>query len=171
MRLGHADFYIHPEPYMPNSVDFDSYREFRANWEQARKQYAQHLARTIENYGETSKVYMLTEEKWKSIDDDWKHSNQLLTAKLSPSIGRLSGDANAPDSPSSLMLEKPITKVVVPPLDKTGKFPQIGDADIIGPLTVGVAKVPELQRGQPTPPQSPRKRNLLKYLSDIFGRH
>lgn len=170
MKLGHADFSIHPEPYQPNVIDLDNYKEFRANWEQARKQYAQHLARTVEHYGDTSKVYKLTEEKWNSIDQLWKQYDEQLNRALSPQLQRLSDGPATPDSPISL-LEKPVTRVVVPQMDKSGKFPEIGDTDIIGPLSVGVAKVPELQRGNPTPPSSPRKRNFMRALGEIFTRH
>lgn len=168
IKLGHADFSIHPEPYKPDYFDLDSFKEFRDNWTQARKQYTQHLARTIENYGETSKVYKLTEEKWSSIDKEWKNYDAQVSSALSPQLQRLSDGPATPDSPISL-LERPVTRVTVPHMDKGGKFPEIGDTDIVGPLSIGVAKVPELQRGGTlTPPMSPRKRNLIKALGDIF---
>ena len=170
IKLGHADFSIHPEPYQPNIIDLDHYKEFRDNWDQARKQYAQHIARVIEHYGETSKVYKLTEEKWSSIDSQWKRSYDHLTTALQPQLARLSDGPATPDSPISL-LDKPVSRVVVPSMDKSGKFPELGDKDIIGPLTIGIAKVPELQRGALTPPASPRKRNFIKALGDIFARH
>jgi len=170
MKLGHADFNIHPEPYQPNIIDLDSYKEFRANWEQARKQYAQHLARTVEHYGDTSKVYKLTEEKWSSIDQQWKLHDARLNKALSPQLQRLSDGPLTPDSPVSL-LEKPVTRVMVPQMDKSGKFPEMGDTDIVGPLSVGVAKVPELQRANLTPPSSPKKRNFIKALGGMFTRH
>lgn len=170
MKLGHADFNIRPEPYQCNIIDLDNYREFRENWDEARRQYAQHLARTVEHYGETSKVYKLTEEKWNSIDQQWKKYYEQLRLALSPQLARLSDGPATPDSPVSL-LDKPVNRVVVPSLDKGGKFPELGDTDIVGPLTVGVAKVPELQRGNLTPPCSPRKRNFIKTLGELFTRH
>jgi hypothetical protein len=173
-RLGHANFFIYPEPYAPTNVDLDSYKEFRANWEHARKQYAQHIARTMENYGQTSRVYILTQEKWNGIDDEWKRQDKYLSTALLPVLARLSDEVEGtPDSPASMhVLEQPITRIVVPPFDKSGKFPEIGDADIVGPMFVGPAKAVELQRRAPsTPPQSPKKRNLFKYLSDVLGRN
>lgn len=166
-KLGHADFSIHPEPYYPQTYDISSYEQFRANWSQARKQYAQHLARTDENYGATSKVYKLTEEKWESIDMMWKNNDARLRRILGPQLARLSDQSTSPDSPISL-LDRPVTRIEIPELDKSGKFPELGDADIVGPLQVGAAKVPELRRGQYTPPTSPRKRNLIRYLGDMF---
>ena len=32
IRLGHANFTIHPEPYIPETLDLDSYTEYRKNW-------------------------------------------------------------------------------------------------------------------------------------------
>lgn len=166
MSLGHADFSIHPEPYTPDSITWESYSEFRANWDQARKQYAQHLARTIEHYGNTSKVFKLTEEKWKSIDDCWKRYNSLLSAALTPVP--LSGGANSPE-PASSPLEKPATRVVVPLLD--GKWPMLGDNDIVGPMGVGEARVKELQRNQQSQSPVARRRSLMRAISDILNRH
>jgi hypothetical protein len=123
--LGHANFFIHPEPYTPTRIDMDSYKEFRANWEHARKQYAQHIARTTENYGQTSRVYKLTQEKWTEIDDIWKREDALMSKALSPVLARLSDSMTAtPDSPDSMhVLEQPVTRIIVPPFDKSGKFP------------------------------------------------
>lgn len=166
-KLGHADFSIYPEPYYPLIQDLSNYEQFRANWSQARKQYAQHLARTDENYGTTSKVYKLTEEKWESIDMMWKNNDARLQRVLGPQLARLSDQPTSPGSPISL-LERPVTRIEIPELDKSGKFPELGDADIVGPLQMGVAKVPELRRGQYTPPTSPRKRSLIRYLGDMF---
>lgn len=170
MKLGHADFTIYPEPYQSNIIDLDHYKVFREDWDIARKRYAQHLARVIEHHGETSKVYMLTEEKWTAIDRQWKKHYEYLSSVLSPQLARLSDGIATPDSPVSL-LEKPVSRVAVPAIDKSGKFPELGDANIVGPLSIGVAKVPELQRGNITPPSSPRKRKIMKALGDLFNRH
>ena len=167
IKLGHADFTINPEPYRPNIICLDTYKDFRKCWEDARKHYAQHFARTIEHYGETSKVFRLTEEKWSFIDSQWKEYDIYLSKALRPQLQRLSDEPTLPESPISL-LEKPVSRVIVPQLDHSGKFPEIGDNDIIGPLSIGTAKVPELQRGLLTPPSSPRKRNFIKALGDIF---
>lgn len=170
MKLGHADFTIYPEPYQPNIMDLDHYKEFREDWNVARTRYAQHLARVIEHHGETSKIYKLTEEKWTLIDQQWKKSYKYLSSVLAPQLARLSDGIATPDSPVSL-LDKPVSRVAVPMMDKSGKFPELGDANIVGPLSVGVAKVPELQRGNLTPPASPRKRNIIKAIGELFKGH
>ncbi|KIW91134.1 uncharacterized protein Z519_08028 [Cladophialophora bantiana CBS 173.52] len=174
VRLGHANYTIHPEPYTPEIMDLDSYAEFRNNWDQARTHYAKHITRTAEHYGSTSKVYKLTEEKWASIDDTWKrHHNRMRTA-LAPVLARLSdGDSETQDSTtSSSVLEMPLTRVVVPVIDdKSGKFPKLGDGEIVGPMSVAPPRAfKDFNRNVEirSLPVSPHKRNLLKFLSDIL---
>jgi hypothetical protein len=174
VRLGHANFTIHPEPYVPEMLDLDSYTEYRKNWDQARTNYAKHIARTVEHYGSTSKVYKLTEEKWASVDNVWKRQHDLMRTALAPVLARLSdGDSEMQDSTtSSAVLEKPLTKVVVPVIDKSGKFPELGDGEIVGPMSVARPRLPATDQdkilGAKSPPLSPHKRNLLRFFSDIF---
>lgn len=176
VRLGHADFTIHPEPYVPETVDLDSYAEYRKNWDQARTNYAKHLARTAEHYGSTSKVYKLTEEKWAFVDEIWKKQHTLMRSALGPMLARLSdGDSEMQDSvASSTVLEKPVTRVILPYIDDTsGKFPQLGDGEIVGPMSVAQPRTMSMSNpgrlgatGSPSFPS--HKRNLLKFFSDIF---
>ncbi|KIW67446.1 hypothetical protein PV04_06696 [Phialophora macrospora] len=174
VRLGHANFTIHPEPYVPEMLDLDSYTEYRNNWDQARTNYAKHIARTVEHYGSTSKVYKLTEEKWASVDNVWKRQHDMMRTALVPVLARLSdGDSEMQDSTaSSAVLEKPLTKVVVPVIDKSGKFPELGDGEIVGPMSVAPPRLPATDQdkilGAKSPSLSPHKRNLLRFLSDIF---
>lgn len=175
VRLGHANFTIYPEPYAPGTIDLDSYTQFRSNWDHARTNYARHITRTAEHYGSTSKVYKLTEDKWALVDEVWKRQHGLMRTALAPVLARLSdGDSEMQDSAaSSAVLEKPMTKVVLPVIDdKSGKFPELGDGEIVGLMTVARPRaLASPTRGldsrgaSPTPPY---KRNLLKFLSDIF---
>ncbi|EXJ58860.1 hypothetical protein A1O7_06290 [Cladophialophora yegresii CBS 114405] len=174
-RLGHANFIIHPEPYVSEVLDLDSYAQYRKNWDQARTNYAKHIARTVEHYGSTSKVYKLTEEKWASVDNVWKRQHDLMRTAMAPVLARLSdGDSEMQDSTaSSAVLEKPLTKLVVPLIDdKSGKFPALGDGEIVGPMSVARPRVlitdHDTNLGAKSPPLSPHKRNLLRLLSDIF---
>ncbi|ETI22170.1 hypothetical protein G647_06243 [Cladophialophora carrionii CBS 160.54] len=174
-RLGHANFTIHPEPYVPDVFDLDSYTEYRKNWDQARTNYAKHIARTVEHYGSTSKVYKLTEEKWASIDNVWQRQHDLMRTAMAPVLARLSdGDSEMQDSTaSSAVLEKPLTKLVVPLIDdKSGKFPELGDGEIVGPMSVARPRIlttdHDKNLGAKSPPLSPHKRNLIRFLSDIF---
>lgn len=173
-RLGHANFTIHPEPYTPETLDLDSYTEYRNNWDHARTNYAKHIARTAEHYGSTSKVYKLTEEKWSSVDDVWKRQHSLMRSALAPVLARLSdGDSSMQDSgTSSAVLEKPVTKVVLPVIDdKSGKFPELGDGEIVGPMSVARPRAmtsPNRGIDPRSPTLSPYKRNLRKFLTDFF---
>jgi len=174
VKLGHANFSIHPEPYVPEFMTLDSYAEFRNNWDQARTSYAKHIARTVEHYGPTSKVYRLTEEKWTSTDNQWKRQHAIMRKALAPVLARLSdGDSEMQDSTaSSAVLEKPLTKVVLPVIDdKSGKFPELGDMEIIGPMSVARPRAvtnPNRPFDPRTSPPSPQRRNLFKILSEMF---
>jgi hypothetical protein len=174
VRLGHANFTIHPEPYTPETIDLDSYTEFRNNWDHARTNYAKHITRTAEHYGSTSKVFKLTEDKWSSIDDVWKRQHNLMRTALAPTLARLSdGDSEMQESTaSSVVLEKPLTKVILPVIDdKSGKFPELGDGEIVGPMSVARPRAmtsPNRGIDPRSPTVSPYKRNLRKFLTDFF---
>ncbi|KAK4949669.1 hypothetical protein LTR10_011510 [Elasticomyces elasticus] len=175
-RLGHANFTIHPEPYTLETIDLDSYTEYRNNWDHARTNYARHIARTAEHYGSTSKVYKLTEQKWSSVDDAWKRHHNLMRSVLAPVLARLSdGDSSMQNSTaSSAVLEKPATKVVLPNIDdKSGKFPELGDGEIVGPMSVARPRAmtsPNRGIDPRSPSLSPYKRNLRKFLTEFFHR-
>ncbi|KAJ4294432.1 hypothetical protein N0V90_008122 [Kalmusia sp. IMI 367209] len=152
VRLGHNNFTIHPEPYVPEVCDAASLRQLFADWEQARCNFTKHQVRMAEHNGPTSKAYLLCEQKWKEIDALWKKNNDLA-------ISRATELGEEPE-PTSPMEPAPLSKM--PTLNdpkSEGKFPKLGDEDIVGPM-VQIAS-PLLQR---TPP---RKRALFKFLSDF----
>jgi hypothetical protein len=159
IKLGHANFTIHPEPYVPESFDIEACRQLRANWDQARCNYTKHLVRTGEHYGVTSNTYRYTEEKWAQVDAEWKRNNDLTIQNTVDSDGdafstlKYSSFGN-PGAPNIM------TKI--PSLnDPTsgGKFPQLGDEDIVGPMVKGTA---QLQR-------SPSKKaKLMRFLAEKF---
>ena len=97
-----------------------------------------------------------------------------MRTALSPVLARLSdGGSEMQDSTvSSAVLEKPLTKIVVPVIDdKSGKFPELGDGEIVGPMSVARPRtLTNVEKGQGpgSPPLSPHKRHLMKFLSDIF---
>ena len=173
--LGHANFNIHPEPYFPEYVDLASYTEFRANWDQARTNYAKHLARTIEHNGSTSKVSKLTEEKWAAVYCKWNNYNDSMTKLLAHVLKKLSDtDTDMEDSQASAVLEKPASRIIMPEIDdKCGKFPELGDGEIVGPMSVAPPRniAPKSRMAFYTPPSSPtspRKRTFFKFFSDIL---
>ena len=173
-RLGHANFDIHPEPYTPEVISQETYREFRNNWDLARRNYTKHLARTGEHYGTTSKVYGLTQEKWEALDMTWKRDYEKMFAIVGPSVSVSAAQSSEAmeSADSSTILEKPVTRIVVPKMDDSrGKFPELGDEDIVGPMTVVPARSPTMQQStvRELSPQSPSRRHLFKFLSELFS--
>lgn len=151
IKLGHANFTIYPEPYVPEFCDTASCRQLFADWEQARLNFTKHQVRTGEYFGVTSKTYMLTEKKWAEIDASWKRNNDLAIAKAAKI-----GQEPAPCSPL-----EPAPLIKMPSLNdpkSEGKFPKLGDEDIVGPM-VQIAS--QIQR------KTSRKRAFFKFFSDI----
>ncbi|KAF2184430.1 hypothetical protein K469DRAFT_579815 [Zopfia rhizophila CBS 207.26] len=151
IKLGHANFTIQPEPYVPQMCDTASLRQLFADWEQARCNFTKHQVRTGEHFGVTSKTYMLTEQKWAEIDALWKRNNDLAISRAA-AIG-------AEPEPSSPSEPAPLSKM--PTLNdprSEGKFPKLGDEDIVGPM-IQIAS--QMQK------QPPRKRGFFKLFSDI----
>ncbi|OJD13756.1 hypothetical protein AJ78_05823 [Emergomyces pasteurianus Ep9510] len=156
-KLGHANFIIRPEPYLPAARTLEAFEEHRNNWELARCNYAKHLIRISEHYGTTSNIYRLTEKKWDSVEARWRENHDQLAASLEDSRG------------NPVSLNKPGIHVVdaikIPRLDDKSKFPDRGDEDIVGPMSVA----PVLQQPSYPSGKSLRKRTLFKFLQDLFS--
>ncbi|KAF9876133.1 only proline and serine are matching in the corresponding protein [Colletotrichum karsti] len=162
-RLGHANFSIAPQPYEPEAATMESLRLLRADWEAARANYMKHLVRTGENYGETSKIYALTEAKWAEIEKSWRAFHEqtmeriVASSKVSaqpPQVSRSRSRGRGrvrSSSGGSAILRRPVNDDVfaneqwrrlednlpttMPRLvDTEGKFPERGDEDIVGPM-------------------------------------
>jgi hypothetical protein len=149
--LGHANFTILPEPYVPVFCNATSVEEHLAEWAQARCNYAKHQVRTAEHYGVTSRHYLLTEQKWTEIDAEWKKKHDLAKSQAAAI-----GQQLAPSSPT-----EPGPLSTMPTLNdpkSEGKFPKLGDEDIVGPMQQAAALLPR------TPS---RKRAFFKFLSDL----
>jgi hypothetical protein len=161
--LGHANFTITPQPYQPETVNMETLQQLRKDWDTARCNYTKHLVRTGENYGETSKIYGLTEAKWAEIEKRWRATHDGLMAQIveatssapsstsgSRSRSRGRGRARANSGGSTLGRPPPLDDVfagmqwkrledglpsAIPRLvDADGKFPARGDEDIVGPM-------------------------------------
>jgi hypothetical protein len=158
-KLGHANFTIHPEPYLPEVFDVEACRQLRANWDLARCNYTKHLVRTGEHYGVTSKTYKMTEEKWLETDAIWKKNNdstiQNTVDSSCDAFATLKHNIFGEPSSSNIMTKIPSLN------DPTsgGKFPQLGDEDIVGPMVQAAAQF------QPSPS---KKAKLMKFLVDKF---
>ncbi|KAF2085873.1 hypothetical protein K490DRAFT_45279 [Saccharata proteae CBS 121410] len=156
LKLGHANFTIFPEPYEPDVCDAAACREVFANWEQARRNFIKHQVRTGEHFGLTSKTYMLTEQKWAQIDAEWKRCYEVACAQS----GEAGSDHEDEPTPS-----EPAPIVRMPSLNGAGKFPKLGDEDIVGPMI------------QATKQPSPSKKmswmrvfNELRFPGSFLGR-
>ena len=156
-RLGHANFTIRPEPYLPTTFDVSSCKQLRADWDAARLNFMKHLARTGEYYSTKSKIHQLTEEKWAEIDAQWKRNTELLQANMPDYLGEL------------LALSKQTTNIETVPLIKipslngprsAGKFPKLGDEGIVGPMVR--EEKSQLSR------RPNRKRGFWKFLQGVL---
>ncbi|GAO19180.1 hypothetical protein UVI_02014600 [Ustilaginoidea virens] len=163
-RLGHANFTISPQPYELASLEPDAIAKFRNDWDLARINYTKHLVRTGENYGQTSKIYALTEAKWAEIERRWKTTLEEViknschsapgsaAASRNQSRGRGRGRSSssnaaalarlAPQDDVLAELEWRRVEDCLPSavpqmlesLNADGKFPGRGDEDIVGPM-------------------------------------
>ncbi|CAG8972410.1 hypothetical protein HYALB_00001098 [Hymenoscyphus albidus] len=156
-KLGHANFCILPEPYIPENFDLEACRQLRANWDLARCNYTKHLVRTGEHYGVTSKAYKLTEEKWASVDATWRKYNDITITHTaengSDAFATLKHNTLGDDSNDNIMTRIPSLNDI----RSEGKFPPMGDEDIVGPM-----RVMQLQR-------SPSKKTkIMKFFAEKF---
>ncbi|CAD6450615.1 4253c093-0271-42ac-bf29-7326d96f03c0 [Sclerotinia trifoliorum] len=158
-KLGHANFVIHPEPYVPENFDLEACRQLRADWDLARCNYTKHIVRTGEHYGVTSKTYKLTEEKWAQTDLKWMKNSELTIATTAQSstdaFATLKHNTLGNASSSNVMTK-------IPSLNdprSEGKFPQLGDEDIVGPMVQATAQL----RRNPS-----KTTKLLRFITDKF---
>lgn len=128
--LGHANFTIIPAPYMPEKCDREACHRLFMDWDAARTDYFKHQARTQEHYGTNSKIYRFTEDKWAEIEAQWRRVAEEVT-----------GQAIAAGEPADqLLATSPFGAFQRMPTVSShigGKFPQLGDSDIVGPLMQG----------------------------------
>lgn len=155
-RLGHANFTILPTPYQPAEPTLPALKQLRLDWDLARVNYTKHLFRTGENYGETSNIYALTQEKWAEVERSWRKAHDLAmeaviaaAASLPPQSkprsrsrgrrGRAESSAAALGVPPDEVLAGAEWRRVEdggPALPRmmSDKFPARGDEDIVGPM-------------------------------------
>ncbi|KAL4881477.1 hypothetical protein BJY04DRAFT_59051 [Aspergillus karnatakaensis] len=153
IQLGHANFTIQPEPYVPEVYDIDSFRQLRSQWDVAQCNFMKHLVRTGEHYGVTSKIYKLTQEKWESVNRAWKSHYEAMLAQLEASNG-----------PILSMIEShrdPCEQVKIPTLHDN-KFPELGDGEIVGPMKIAPATGRCRERSL--------KRNFFRFFQDLVSR-
>ena len=168
-RLGHANFTIEPVPYEPEQSTLAAHKQLRVDWDAARQKYLNHLERTGEHYGTTSKIYRLTEDKWAETDAEWKRYADLCLSHAAETI-----ETTMSLSQSDLVPEPLVApKVKIPSLygpKSEGKFPTLGEQGIVGPMEQLPSMIQQPQR---------RKRKLAFFRwvqgvwptgSAVFGR-
>ena len=154
-KLGHANFVIHPEAYLPTAFDYSACQQLRSDWERARLNFTKHLSRTAEHYSSTSKIYQLTEEKWAEINAQWKQNYELATSCFP--------EFKIESSPLSkqMLVAEPVALIKIPSLNgprSEGKFPKLSDEGIVGPMV--------REKSQFKPPR--RKRTFWKFLQGVL---
>ncbi|KAF6231164.1 hypothetical protein HO173_010664 [Letharia columbiana] len=168
-QLGHANFTIEPVPYRPEPSTLAAHKRLRADWDTARREYLNHLQRTDEHYGATSKIYRLTEDKWAEIDAEWKRNADLCLSHAAETT-----ETTMSLSQSDLVPEPFMTPILkIPSLNgpkSKGKFPTLGEEGIVGPMEQLPSMIQQPQR---------RKRKLAFFRwvqgvwpagSAVFGR-
>ncbi|KAF4168732.1 hypothetical protein CNMCM6936_001152 [Aspergillus lentulus] len=155
-QLGHANFTIQPEPYVPEVYDLSSFRQLREHWDQAQCNFTKHLVRTGEHYGVTSTIYKLTEAKWDAINSEWKRNYDEMLAQLDATDGSLMGIIQSQGNPCE--------PVKIPRLHDE-KFPELGDGEIVGPMKIApAANMPARCRSRSL------KRSFFKFFQDLVSR-
>ncbi|RDW60331.1 uncharacterized protein DSM5745_10789 [Aspergillus mulundensis] len=153
IELGHANFNIQPEPYVPEVYDIDSFRQLRSQWDLAQCNFTKHLVRTGEHYGITSNIYQLTQKKWDSINREWKRHYEAMLAQLEALNGPILSTIDSHRDPCE--------QVKIPTLhDK--KFPELGDGEIVGPMKIAPATGRCRDRSL--------KRNFFRFFHDLVSR-
>ncbi|MCJ1358283.1 MAG: hypothetical protein MMC33_008282 [Icmadophila ericetorum] len=156
-KLGHVNFTIHPEPYLPETFDFVTCKQLQDDWDAARLNFMKHLARTRENYSTTSKVHQLTEEKWAQIDALWAKNHEVAKCRA------LKNTEKALDAFRQASVAKPMPSMQLPSLNgpkSEGKFPKLGDEGIVGPMVQ--------EKSQLSPRSKGRKRAFWKFLQGVL---
>lgn len=154
-KLGHANFTIHPEPYLPETFDLLACKRLRSDWDLARCNYMKHLMRTGEHYGATSKIYRLTEEKWSEIDAIWKRNCDDCISRTTDN----GFDADLSRSQCSVNGPAPLKLPLLNGPRSEGKFPNLGDQDIVGPME----QIASQAQRRPS-----RKAGLFKFLHVVL---
>lgn len=153
IQLGHANFTIQPEPYVPEACDIESFRHLRSQWDLAQCNFTKHLVRTGEHYGITSKIYSLTQDKWRSINRVWKRHYEAMLDQLEASSGPILSTIESQRDPCE--------QVKIPTLHDN-KFPELGDGEIVGPMKI--APVTGRCRDRSL------KRNFFRFFQDLVSR-
>ncbi|KAG6081093.1 hypothetical protein E4U15_003057 [Claviceps sp. LM218 group G6] len=193
-RLGHANFTISPQPYDLDCFETEAITKFRSDWDRARSNYTKHLVRTGENYGHTSKTYVLTEAKWAEIEGRWRATWDKVIKQTCHSTpgsntasrtqSRARGRGRSSSSHAAVFARQPtqddlaklewmrvddclpsaVTRMLES-LQQDGKCPGRGDEDIVGPMQRDAV----MKRPQATTTPQEAKGRFRKLIADKLG--
>jgi hypothetical protein len=116
-KLGHENYTIFPEPYIPKVCDRESLEKLIFDWNCARINFLNHEFRIQYEYSTNSETFLLTKQKWEEIEVQWREIRDFVIK-------------NSPDLTPSIRIEPTILNIT--PITK--KFPHPGDGGIIGPM-------------------------------------
>ena len=156
-KLGHFNFTIKPEPYtLISPATITDCSKLRSDWQTARRNYVQHLARAAEVHGTTSTVYRYTEAKWASVDATWKQNHERGLASV-PQTSQEDLQASQHESDQAPMSLAKLPSFNGP--QSEGKFPKVSETGIVGPM----------EQGKPCAFARPsRKRAFWKFLQGVL---
>lgn len=156
--LGHEDFTICPEPYIPEKITRQTRDQFLADWEQARTEYAKHQGRTETHYPKSSKTFNMTQRKWAWIDTQWREDSEIVLQELYANGG--------------LSYMSPMEPAPVQTLADINDPRMIKPVDIVGPMKVeGKRSEDALPRRGRAPSRSEKIKNLFRNRRALSGPH
>jgi hypothetical protein len=143
-QLGHANFTIHPEPYLPAALSHMACEKLVSDYAAASAEFVKQQARALEHYGPNSRIYQLTQDKWTEIDGQWRSNmdevvvqatqmgvdlgNLILEQQQQQGLNHQTSHSRGESGLPMMMSLPPFN----PHID--GKFPTLGDGSIVGPM-------------------------------------
>jgi hypothetical protein len=153
-KLGHANFHIRPEPYLPEVSTLLTSKRLLEDWATARAEFTRQARHIEEHYGPTSNIYMLAQQKWSEIDALWRKHDERVRAEA-----EANGEAGAYQR---TLAETNLSAYEMPVLSDPDKFPKTDE--IVGPMVK--YDLVESLKGLPRRSSSAKKPTLLKLFTD-----
>jgi hypothetical protein len=165
-QLGHANFTIHPEPYLPTIFSRATCEKLLEDQAAAGAEFIKQQARALEHYGPNSRIYQLTQDKWIEIDAQWRSHVEIAVTRatqMGVDLGEMILEQQTHQSPHSKG-EAGMPLMSLPPFNPhiDGKFPTLGDGSIVGPMET----VASMNSSSPTQ-RSPTARFFR--MGSLFG--